>query len=105
MKKNSLNSWELALKILSRHSQTEHRLKDKLAQKGVPQSQIEEIIAKAKRFNFVNDKSYAQNLIEKNQAKGKDKSSTAAKLLSHGIPRELVKELLPYVELPTSDDS
>ncbi|GEM_PF-3830779 len=94
-RKTENKSWDLALKILARHDQSEAMLAIKLKAQGIDETEINSIIEKAKAYNFINDTVFAKNILRKAQEKGKTDLWVAAKLLSYGVNKSLIKELVP----------
>ena len=88
-------TWDLVLKILARHDQSEAMLREKLKKKGVDTTAIESVIQKAKGCKLVNDLAFAQNVLRKAKERGKTDLWAAAKLLSYGVNKSLIKELVP----------
>lgn len=81
------------LHLLERMDRTEAQLRDKLRQGYYPQDIIEDAVAYAKHYHYLDDLRYAQNYV-RNQGTKKSLRKIQMDLQGKGIPRDLAVQAL-----------
>lgn len=74
--------------------QSERRLADKLAERGVDDATIQQIMSAARTEGLVDDEAMVVALVGERRAKGHGVSRLRRDLLERGFPRELVEHVL-----------
>ena len=97
MRKRPFNLERYVLKLLSFRPRSQYEIERKLVFKGVSQKDIDDIIAKLKKANLVNDYEFAGAWI-RNRAllKPKGKRMLALELRQKGISRDIIDEILGF---------
>jgi regulatory protein len=89
------DAYELALKALSHKERTESELRTWLAERGVEEAEIEEVLALLAEAGAVDDESFASRYAEdKRTLAGWGPNRIAAALAGHGIAREHIDAAL-----------
>lgn len=87
-----------ALRIVEKAYKTEKEIKDKLIEKGFPESVIKRTFEFLKEYNLLNDKRYADMYVKdkiKNQGRNKIKYS----LMRKGVSEELIEEKISSIDV------
>lgn len=82
-----------AMHLLEQQERTEKQLRDKLQQNGYPAQCIEQAIAYAKSYHYVDDYRYATVYIRYHQEK-ESRQKLTQKLMTRGISREIIAQAM-----------
>lgn len=95
---NLINCKETALKIIERSYKTKKEMEKRLLEKGYNLEEINETLKFLKRYNFINDESYAKAFVkDKTKTQGKQKIKYALK--NKGISEEIIEEELSNLDM------
>lgn len=84
-----------ALKLLARRAYSERKLSEKLRDKGFDEAAIREALAECRRKNFVNDRDFAKNFVERRlEARPRAGHVLIGELLKQGISLRLAREIV-----------
>ncbi|MBI4668640.1 MAG: regulatory protein RecX, partial [Elusimicrobia bacterium] len=86
--------WQSALRSLARRAQSEEMLSAKLKFKGASDASVKQVIAKAKKYQLLDDKAYALMLAEREKGKGRGPLRIMQNLKFHGVKDEAGREAL-----------
>ena len=103
---NSNRIMSYALYLISQKSYSKKSLSDKLLSRGFEKEDIERVITRFVELNYINDETFAQNLVEYLQSKGKGPFYIKNELKQHDIDSETITKLLenneenePYLQI------
>ncbi|MFH1009873.1 MAG: regulatory protein RecX [bacterium] len=86
---------KVALKLLARRAYSERRLSEKLRDKGFNETVIREVLAACRRKNFVNDRDFAKNFVERRlETRPRAGHVLIGELLKQGISLRLAREVV-----------
>lgn len=89
MKKPAL---QYAIHYLSRFPKTKSEMKLKLFEKGYDESEIDETIAELEKYNYINDRAFADAYVQSDLVrKGKPIYAIKAKLLQKGLDEDVIQ--------------
>ena len=88
---------EKALKLLDRQLYTKKQIKDKLKLKGYGDETILAVVKKLENYGYINDSTYAKSYIS--SAKGKSKRELECALLTKGISRHVIMDVLENAQV------
>jgi regulatory protein len=91
---NSNRITSYAFYLIEHKMYSKKSLTDKLLQKGFEPADVETVVEKFCRLNYINDKNFATELIKYLTAKGKGPFYIKNELKLHNIDNELISELL-----------
>ncbi|MBR5519754.1 MAG: regulatory protein RecX [Clostridia bacterium] len=94
---------ESAAMILGRRMCSVSELREKLAERGYTDEEIDEAIERLSEYGFVDDAAYAAALVERGAAKNQSKKALLYELSRRGIDRETAQAALE--NLPSADDA
>jgi SOS response regulatory protein OraA/RecX len=86
-----------ALKLLEKRDYTVSDLRRKLNAKF--QELSDDIISELVRKNFLNDRRFAENYVAKR--KDRERETVRAELIAHGVPAEVIAEILAQTDWPS----
>ena len=82
-----------ALHLLEKQDRTSADLADKLSSGGYPQEAVEEAVAYAASYHYIDDERYARNYVRYHKA-GRSRRKVAMELRNKGVDRELIEQAL-----------
>jgi len=91
---NSNRITSYAFYLIEHKMYSKKSLTDKLLQKGFDPADVETVVEKFCRLNYINDKNFATELVKYLTAKGKGPFYIKNELKLHNIDNELITELL-----------
>ncbi len=89
------------LELLTRKPQSRRELERKLAEWGAGEEETQVICARMEELGFLNDRTYAEQVVRHYTAKGYGVHKVRDELYRRGVPRELWDEALAAAEDPT----
>src|SRR5579859_937689 len=84
---------EKAVRVLNAASQTRSGLSQKLRRAGYSTTVVEAASARLEALGYVNDRAYADTLVQKRQRQGRGVKVIASELHHKGIEPELIDEI------------
>lgn len=103
---NSNRIMSYAFYLISNKMYSKKSLSDKLLSRGFEREDIERVITRFVELNYINDETFAQNLVEHLQNKGKGPFYIKNELKQHDIDSEIITKLLenneenePYLQI------
>jgi len=85
----------VAYKFLSYKPRSIKEVKNKLTYKKISKESVEKIIEHLKKYQFLNDESYAKMYLEqKTNSKGMGKSMVTFKMIDKGIDKEMITKVI-----------
>jgi len=85
----------VAYKFLSYKPRSIKEVKNKLTYKKISKQSVEKIIEHLKKYQFLNDESYAKMYLEqKTNSKGMGKSMVTFKMIDKGIDKEMITKVI-----------
>ena len=82
-----------AMKLVSRDTLTERRLREKLSLKGYPEEEIDEAVEYVKKFGYVDDLRVSQDMLDKLAARCWGRFKICRYLAGKGVERDTVESL------------
>lgn len=95
--------YEKALNYISKYSKTKKELKDYLLKKSFTEENADFAISKLEKYNFINDKLYAESFIKYNCSKGK--KFFVYELKKKGINDNIIEEALFTLDEDTEKEN
>ncbi len=89
---------EKAIRVLNAASQTRSGLSQKLKRAGYSPTVVEAASARMEALGYVNDRAYADALVQKRQRQGRGVKVIASELHHKGIDSDLIDEILADVD-------
>ncbi|MGN1098060.1 MAG: regulatory protein RecX [Clostridia bacterium] len=90
---------ERAIKIVALKDRTEKELRDKLAEKGYSDEEIDDAVEFMKSYNYINDESYAEKYVADGiNLRGHGPRRIKTELLRRGISRDIAEAALENIE-------
>ncbi len=90
-------SFDMAVSYMEKYISTQKKVKDYLKSKGFDDETISETIKKLKEYGYINDENFAKNYFE-SLSGSFGKRAIANKLLSKGVAKNIVEELIENVD-------
>ena len=89
-----------AIDLLTRKPQSRRELERKLAEWGAGEEETESICARMEDLGFINDVSYAEQVVRHYTAKGYGVHKVRDELYRRGVPKELWEDAISLAESP-----
>ena len=84
---------QYALKIRSKSLYSEHKMREKLYAKGANKKEVDQVIKGLKKYDLIDDKAFAEDLLEYYNSLNYGESKIRSKLLEKGIFPEVIDKL------------
>lgn len=95
--RKDISAWEQTLRWLDVKWYSEKKLREKLAKLHYPAADIEEVIAKCREYNLVNDEALAGDFAQSQSLRGRGPRRIAAELYRHGLTGEAAEKALQAI--------
>ena len=89
--KNKVGAFDAAVKYLATSPRSEKEVRDRLYKKGYRKSEVEEAIARAKGYGYIDDEKYVADFVEYYGSRMGRKQLEYKLVAEKGIPRELAR--------------
>lgn len=92
--KKDISAWEQTLRWLDAKWYSESKLRERLNKLHYPEAEIEEVIARCREYNLVNDAALAQEFAQSQSSRGRGSRRIAFELRRHGLTGEAADNAL-----------
>ena len=92
--RKDISAWEQTLRWLDARWYSENKLREKLNKLHYPAAEIEDVIAKCREYNLVNDAALAEEFAKSQSSRGRGSHRIAFELRRHGLTGEAAENAL-----------
>ena len=96
-KRKDISAWEQTLRWLDVKWYSEKKLREKLNKLHYPAAEIDEVIAKCREYNLVNDEALAGEFAQSQSLRGRGSRRIAMELYRHGLTGEAAEKALELI--------
>ena len=98
--RKDVSAWEQTLRWLDARWYSENKLREKLNKLHYPLAEIEDVIAKCREYNLVNDAALAEEFAKSQSSRGRGSHRIAFELRRHGLTGEAAENGLELIFIP-----
>ena len=96
-KRKDVSAWEQTLRWLDVKWYSEKKLREKLNKLHYPTAEIDEVIAKCREYNLVNDEALAGEFAQSQSLRGRGSRRIAMELYRHGLTGEAAEKAMAAI--------